>query len=99
MKYLGVDYGKRNIGLAISDSSGSVAMPFGVFENNKNFEQNFKKIVSEEGIEEVVMGKSLNLRGQNNLIQKDIERFKIFIETLGLKVNFINEVFTSMESK
>lgn len=99
MKYIAVDYGKKKIGLAISDSTGVVAMPFGVFENNKDFKEEFKNIVKNQNINEVVLGKSLNFKGENNSIQKDIDVFKIFIESLGLKVHFVNEVFTSMESK
>jgi putative Holliday junction resolvase len=99
MKYLGIDYGKKNIGLAISDSQGLVAMPFGIFDNNKNFEEKFKKIISEENIDEVVLGESLNFKGEKNSIQEDIEKFKIFIENLGIKTHFVNEIFSSMESK
>lgn len=98
-KYLGIDYGKKNIGLAISDSFGKVAMPFGIIDNNKNFAEVFKKIISQECIDEVVLGNSLNLSGEKNTIQSDIEKFKIFTESLGLKTHFINEVFSSMESK
>jgi len=99
MKYLAVDYGKKNIGLAISDSAGKVAMPFDVFENNGDFLEIFKKIISENAIDEVVIGESKNLSGERNLIQDKIDLFTDFVHSLGLKTHFVSEVFTSMESK
>jgi putative transcription antitermination factor YqgF len=99
MKYLAVDYGKKNIGLAISDSEGRVAMPFGIFENNEKFRERFKEIISENFIDEIILGESKNLNGDNNLIQGEINNFANFIEDLGLKIHFVNEVFTSMEAK
>jgi RNase H-fold protein (predicted Holliday junction resolvase) len=99
MKYLAVDYGKRNIGLAISDSAGSVAMPFGVFENNNSFLEKFKEIVSENNIDEVVIGESKNLQGERNLIQDKIDLFIDFVDSLEIKNHSVSEVMTSMESK
>ena len=99
MKYLAVDYGKKNIGLAISDSAGTVAMPFGVFENNDNFPEIFKKILSENAIDEIVIGESKNLKGERNLIQDKIDLFTDFINELGVKNHSVSEIMTSMESK
>ena len=99
MKYLGIDYGKKYIGLAISDSRGKVAMPLDVLENNSSFENKIKEIIAENFIDEIVLGESKNLKGQKNEIQREIEGFASFLESLGLKVNFINELYTSMESK
>jgi putative Holliday junction resolvase len=99
MKYLGIDYGKKRIGLAISDSQALVAMPLGIFENNEDFIENLKKIIKKENIEEVVLGESINLNGNKNLIQKDISIFADKLENFGLKVKFVNEVFSSMASK
>ena len=99
MKYLAVDYGKRNIGLAISDSAGNVAMPFGVFDNNNSFFEKFEKIISENAIDEVVIGESKDLSGARNMIQDKIDLFTDSVHAIGLKTHAVSEVFTSMESK
>lgn len=102
MKYLGVDYGKKNIGLAISDSEGKVAMPFGIFENNKNFLETFLSIIEQEKIEAVVFGQSLNLEGEENKINQEIKNFAENIKQGGkasLLIFFQDERFTSMQSK
>lgn len=98
MKYIAVDYGKKNIGLAISDSLGVVAMPFGVFENNEDFLEEFFKILESEKVREVVIGKSLNQKGFENKINKEIKEFEKKVSE-KYKTHFINEIFTSMESK
>ncbi len=99
MKYLAIDYGKKYIGLAVSDSAGKVAMPLKVLENNHVFFDELKKIISEQSVDEIVLGKSENLKGENNFIQKEIDILKEKLENLDLKVHLINEVFTSMEAK
>ncbi len=99
MKYLAVDYGKKKIGLAISNFEETVAMPFGIIKNNEDFKEEFIKIVLKSHVEEIVIGQSFDLSGKENSIQKDIELFGNFVKEIGLKVHFVNEVFTSMEAK
>ncbi|PID83330.1 Holliday junction resolvase RuvX [Candidatus Campbellbacteria bacterium] len=98
MKYIGIDYGKKNIGLAISDSSGCVAMPFGVYSNSQDFTQKFFEILEKEKISEVVIGQSLNQKGRENQINSEIKEFAQKVSQKH-KVHFVNEIFTSMESK
>ncbi len=98
MKYLGIDYGSKRVGLAISDSYGKVAMPYKIIENNDNLLDEILKIIDKEKIDEIVIGKSKNLNNKDNLIQKEIDEFIFKIEK-KIKVNQINEIYTSSESK
>ena len=102
MKYLGVDYGKKNIGLAISDSEGKVAMSFGIFDNDKNFFEKFLDISEQEKIEAIVFGQSLNLKGEDNKINQEIQKFAENTKQgskASLLIYFQDERFTSMQSK
>ncbi|MBI2595174.1 Holliday junction resolvase RuvX [Candidatus Daviesbacteria bacterium] len=56
MKYLGIDYGKKKIGIAISE--GEMAEPFMILEISslKDALGKVIKIINDEGIEEVVIG-------------------------------------------
>lgn len=56
MKYLGIDYGKKKIGLAISD--GKLAEPMKVirYKDIESLLQQIKKIIEKEKIEKVVVG-------------------------------------------
>ena len=67
MKYLGVDYGDENIGLAISNSDGTMAFPYKVIKNNINIVEDILKIIMENNIDVVVIGKPVNLSGKENI--------------------------------
>lgn len=100
MKYLSIDYGKKNIGLAVSDSSGIMAFPHSIIDNDKNAFDKVLDIIQKEQIEEIVSGESVDLEGEENEINSDIKYFtnKLEKET-GLRVNFEKEWFTSTEAR
>ena len=84
-KYLGLDYGSKKIGVAVSDKDANFAFPFSIIQN-KNKENSLEeilKILKEKEIENIVIGESLNFKGEENKI---LSEAKIFIE--NLKFNF-----------
>ncbi len=102
MKYLGIDYGKKNIGLAISDSAGKVAMPFSIVKNNSAFFNNLLEIIKKEKIEALVFGQSFDLKGGENKINQEIKNLATKIKQAnksGFLIYFQDERFSSMESK
>jgi len=100
MKYLGIDYGLRNIGIAVSDEGGSLAFPKIVLDNDKNLFKSIMKIIEEEKIETIVVGESLNFVGESNPIMKQIVPFKNKLEKeIGLPIFFEKELFTSAEAE
>lgn len=100
MKYLGVDYGRKRIGLAVSDEDGKLAFPFEVVANDANVLEKIKKIIAEEKIEKVVVGESKNFKGEPNEITPIIERFsKDLKEKTKLKVEFEPEFMTSSQAE
>ena len=62
MRYLGIDYGKRRVGVAISDGDGRLAFPETVLANDKNLVENFKKICAENKVGVIVLGESRDLK-------------------------------------
>jgi putative Holliday junction resolvase len=72
---LGVDFGTKKIGIAISDEGGNFAFPKVVLKNDKDLIQSFKKILEEENIAEVVIGESVNYKGEENPVMKGIRDF------------------------
>lgn len=58
MKYLGIDYGKKKVGLAISD--GKLAEPMKVirYVNIESLAKQIKQIIEKEKIEKVIVGVS-----------------------------------------
>ena len=45
MKYLGIDYGKKYIGLALSDDGGVMAFPYKVISNNQETTKEINEII------------------------------------------------------
>ena len=75
MRYLGIDYGTKRVGVAVSDESGTMAFPYAILENNKKLVAEVKAICERETIAHVVVGESLDLKGQPNIVAADISRF------------------------
>ena len=102
MNYLGVDYGNRKVGLAISDEAGNFAWPYQVLKNEsiEKLIEEIKRICAKEEIEGVVIGESLDLLGQANPIQKDILIFKEKLaKAVNLPIETQTEFFTTQEAQ
>lgn len=76
MKYIGIDYGEKNVGIAVSDDEGKLAFAKTVLKNDKNLLENVAKICRDEKIFAIVLGESLDFDGKPNPIMKDILIFK-----------------------
>lgn len=100
MKFLGIDYGSKRIGLAKSDELGMMAFPFQTIRNSPTVVNEIKKICEQENISQIVLGQSLSEKNIENEIQKDIDIFKTKLEKeISLKVHYENEVYSSHEGQ
>lgn len=65
MRILGVDFGEKRIGLALSDPLGFTAQGLETFENKGlvKFAQFLKELCVREGIGEIVVGLPVNMDG------------------------------------
>lgn len=95
MKYLGIDYGTKRVGLAISDESGTLARPLETI-NSKGSLDRILQICKDELIQEIVIGKSLNIYGGQNDVQELINEFVVdlTIQT-PIPIHFQDEAFSS----
>jgi putative Holliday junction resolvase len=75
MKHLGIDYGTKKVGIAISDASGMIAFPKNIISQSANFLNDIVNLITEESIQKVVVGRSLNGEGNDNTVQKKIDDF------------------------
>ena len=102
MRYLGIDYGEKRIGIALSDEKGKMAFAYGVIANygKEKVSAEIKKICAENSIGKIVLGKSLDYKGKANPIMAKIELFKTALEKeTNLPVIYENETLTSAEAK
>ena len=98
---LGVDYGERRIGLALSDQTKSIAFPYKVIKNKSiNFIlESLRKLCLEKDIESLVIGLPLALSGKDTLQTKKVRKFSKNIETLGIPVFLQDERLSSLSAK
>ncbi len=97
MNILGIDWGKKRVGLAWVQSGLDVVLPFGVIETHKvDPLAEIVAIVKEEKIDVVVFGLPKTLAGteQANAIAVR-EVGKKVAEATGVKVEFLDERFSS----
>ena len=96
MKYMGIDYGTKRVGIAVSDESGKFAFPKTIVSSGKQALTDIINLIQEEGVEQIIVGNSLDASGNRNAIMEDVD---VFIEQLhkltGLPVGFMDERFSS----
>ena len=90
MRYLGIDYGTKRIGLAISDEGGTMAFPYSILENSKGSLGEVKTICAHESVETVIIGESVDYKGQPNIVKKEIDKFIVALRKV-VDVPFIEE--------
>lgn len=100
MRYLGIDFGSKRVGVAVSDENGKMAFPYSVILNDGKLLEEIQKIIREKNIEEVVIGESKNFKGEANKIMGEIEKFKKTLEEkTKLKIYFEPEFMTSKQAE
>lgn len=62
MKYLGIDFGLRRVGLALGDADTRVAVPIETVLMDEKIWDRLGKLVREEAIQEMVVGMPRSLR-------------------------------------
>ena len=99
MKILGVDFGTKRIGLAISDDGGTLAFPKEVILNDQKGLERIEQIIKEEKVVEIVIGESMNFSGEKNKVMVQAEKFFADCEKLFmLPTHWQKEFLTSVEA-
>jgi putative Holliday junction resolvase len=93
-RFLGIDYGTKRIGLAISDETGQIAFPLCVLENSgqRRVAEEINKIVTERKVGTLVLGLPLNLDGSKGISADNIEHFAAILKQhISIPVEFWDE--------
>ncbi len=100
MRLIGIDYGEKRIGIALSDEQAKFSFPHSVVINNKKTMQEIKKICEINNVSKIILGQSLNYSNQPNPIMEKIELFKDSLEKeIKLPVVYQTETLTTQEAK
>ncbi|HHT9119144.1 MAG TPA: Holliday junction resolvase RuvX [Candidatus Hypogeohydataceae bacterium YC41] len=86
MRILGIDYGKKRLGLALSDPLGLTAQPLGILECS-GLEEDLEKLsqlIREKEVEEIVVGLPKRM---DATLGKEAHEVLQFVENLKVKFN------------
>ena len=100
MRFLGIDYGTKRIGIATSDEEGILAFPKEIVQNDANSFNKIGEIIKENEIKEIVVGESVDFSGKLNVLSARIEIFiKELEDKFKLPVYKQKEFLTSVEAR
>lgn len=101
MRTLGIDFGERRIGLALSDPEGRVAVPLETLTrvSDRQVIGHLLEIVRKERVERLVVGEPMNLDGSRGPAAERARSFsrKLAAES-GLPCEMVDESLTSVEA-
>ncbi len=100
MKYLGIDYGEKRVGVAVSDDEGKMAFPLDVLSNDKRLITRIAEICKREKVEKIVFGESKDLSGKDNPLMENARLvFTTIKKKIGLPIVWEPEFFTTAEAE
>jgi putative Holliday junction resolvase len=99
MRVLGVDFGERRVGLAISDPTGTLASPLPTLQRRRGKKPPLRamaEVAQEQGAEALVFGLPLSPRGDDTDWTREVRWVgRALSDQLGVPIHFLDERFTS----
>lgn len=101
-RVLAIDYGRRRIGLAVSDELRLTAQPLATLERENRAAdlRRLREIARRNGVRLILVGHPLRLDGSAGEMASEVERFAARIgKALGIPVELVDERLTSWEAQ
>ncbi len=92
LKILAIDYGTKNIGLALSH--GFLAEPYKVISNDEKMFENIESICKKENVGLIIVGLS-----ENKMLTKTKKFAQRLEKKLDLAVEYVDETLSSQEAR
>ena len=99
-KALGIDFGTKRVGLALSDRSNIIASPYRTlnYVSEKDLITQLETVVSENDIEILVLCLPINMKGEDTVQTKKVRNFKEILSTLQIPIVFEDERLSSVSA-
>ncbi len=97
VRYLGIDYGTKRVGVALSDEGGVIALPHAVLPNDPKLLREVVRIAREREAA-VVMGESKDYQMRDNPVMAEAREFARELQKSDLEVYWHPEFMTSVEA-
>ncbi len=101
MSALGLDHGERRIGVAVSDPTGTIALPHSVIDRRgDDVAGALRSLTDEYGVELIVVGLPLQLSGEEGISAQAARAFADSVaEESGLPVALQDERYTTVTAE
>ncbi len=95
-----MDYGRKRIGLALSDPRGILAQPHGFLPNDARFLESLAILVRDQEVSEIVIGLPRSMDGSASEMTKEAEGFSERVRAaVSIPVYLFDERLTSMQAE
>lgn len=99
MRYLGIDYGAKRIGIAVSDDAGTMAFPRAILDNDRRLLAELKSHLDSQAVGCIVVGDAMSYSGIRNPVTDDVDAFvELLKKETGLPVERSFEAGSSIEA-
>ena len=98
---LAIDYGRKRLGLALSDAHGVTSQPFATWNrtNRRRDLARLRELVNKRGVRRIVVGLPLHLDGTPSEMSQEATGFAARVEkAIGVRVEMVDERLTSWEA-
>ena len=93
---MGIDYGTKRVGLALTDEAGIMGFPHGVLPNDAELLPSLEKIIREKKVGEIVVGQSLDKEGKPNALMVAIEALILDLTlAVGVPIHLEPELYST----
>jgi len=100
MRYLGIDFGTRKVGLALSDEGGTMGFPKDVVPNGPRLAEDIANLIAAEGIDAVVIGESRDFKGNENPVALEAKKFAAALgHKTDVPIEWEPEMMTTQEAR
>lgn len=102
MRYLGIDFGEKRIGVAVSDEKAHLAVPVGVVQRRDDYHAiaELREMALERDVGALVVGRPTDLDGGAGAMVERVARFaERLAAACGLPLFFIDESLTSRQAE
>ena len=99
MRLMGIDYGTKRVGVALSDESGTMAFPHIVLDNDAGLLDKLENLINERKVGEIVIGHSLDRDSRPNIVHAEVEELigDLTLQ-LGLPIHLHPEQYSTQEA-
>jgi putative transcription antitermination factor YqgF len=98
-RVIGIDFGTKRVGIALSDEARQFAFPAMVLENTEHLVADVYAYMQENGADTAVIGESTTYAGSDNPVMAYARTFAAALNERGITIEFESEHLSSAHAK